>query len=44
MKIRDVERQLLAKVLRTSNRLYVLDVDVAKPVCLAARGSEDAWL
>jgi hypothetical protein len=44
MKIKDVERQLLAKVLRTSNQLYVLDVDVAKPVCLVARGSEDAWL
>jgi hypothetical protein len=44
MKIRDVKHRLLTKVLQTLNWLYVLDVDVAKPVCLAARGSEDAWL
>jgi hypothetical protein len=44
MKIRDIECRLLANVLQTSNQLYVLDVDVARPVCLTARGSDDAWL
>jgi hypothetical protein len=44
MKIKDVERRLLAKVPRSSNCLYVLEVELGTPVCLAIRGSESAWL
>ena len=33
----DTSRRLLAKVNRGSNRLYVLHVQVAHPLCLAAR-------
>ncbi|KAK3121821.1 hypothetical protein QOZ80_8BG0661360 [Eleusine coracana subsp. coracana] len=36
-------RRLLAKVNRGSNRLYVLHVEVAQPLCLAARRDDDAW-
>jgi hypothetical protein len=36
MSIRDVECRLLAKVLRSANHLYVLNVEIAAPpVCLA---------
>jgi transposase InsO family protein len=44
MRIRDGERRLLAKVPKSANRLYVLQVEIATPVCLAMRGSENAWL
>ena len=44
MRIRDEERRLLAKIHRSPSRLYVLDVDIAQPVCLAAHAKEDAWL
>lgn len=44
MRIRDEERRLLAKVPRSPSRLYILDVDIARPVCLAAHAKEDAWL
>jgi transposase InsO family protein len=44
MRIRNSDRHLLAKVIRSPNRLYVINVEVAAPVCLAARGAESAWL
>ncbi|XP_072147529.1 uncharacterized protein [Setaria viridis] len=44
MRIRDEERRLLAKVPRSPSQLYILDVDIARPVCLAAHAKEDAWL
>jgi hypothetical protein len=44
MKIREVEHRLLTKVPRSSNRLYVLEVELGTHVCLAARGSESSWL
>lgn len=44
MRVRDEERRLLAKINRNAGRLYVLDVDIAQPVCLAARGEEEAWI
>jgi hypothetical protein len=44
MKIKDVDCRLLAKVNRSPNRLYILDVEITGPVCLLTRGSEDAWL
>ena len=43
MRIWDEERRLLAKIARSPGRLYVLDVTIARPVCLAARTDDDAW-
>jgi transposase InsO family protein len=42
--IRDDKRRLLAKVSRGRSRLYIADIKVAQPVCLAARTGEDPWL
>ena len=36
LKIRDRERRLLVKVKRSHNRLYLLNMKVEQPVCLAA--------
>jgi len=44
MQIRDEERRLLTKIHRSPGRLYVLDVTIARPVCLAARVDDDAWV
>ena len=43
LRIWDRHRRLLAKVNRGANRLYVLHVQVAQPVCLAARRDDDSW-
>jgi hypothetical protein len=43
LRIWDRHRRLLAKVNRGANRLYILHVQVAQPVCLAARRDDDAW-
>jgi len=42
--IYDPGRRLLAKVNRSPNRLYYLDVHIARPVCLAACSSKPEWL
>jgi hypothetical protein len=39
----DRQQQLLARVNRGKNRLYVLKVEVAQPLCLAARHDDEAW-
>ena len=39
-----MQRRLLAKVVRSANRLYILKLDIARPVCLAAQGGDAAWL
>ena len=44
LRIRDQEQRLLAKVKRSLNRLYLLDLKVEQPVCLAARHTEEPWL
>ncbi|XP_066323525.1 uncharacterized protein [Miscanthus floridulus] len=44
LRIRDQEQRLLAKVKRSQNRLYLLDLKVEQPVCLAARHTEEPWL
>ena len=44
LRIRDRERRLLAKVNRSRNCLYLLDLKVEQPVCLAAQSGEEAWL
>lgn len=43
MRIWDRHHRLLAKVTRGTNRLYVLNVQVAQPLCLAARWADEAW-
>jgi hypothetical protein len=42
MRIWDRYYRLLAKVTRGTNRLYVLNVQVAQPLCLAARWDDEA--
>ena len=44
LKIRDRERRLLVKVKRSRNRLYLLDLKVEQPVCLAAWHTKEPWL
>jgi transposase InsO family protein len=43
MRIWDRHRRLLAKVTRGTNRLYVLNVQVAQPLCLTARQDDEVW-
>jgi hypothetical protein len=43
MRICDRHHCLLAKVTRGTNRLYVLNVQVAQLLCLAARWDDEAW-
>jgi hypothetical protein len=43
MRIWDRHHRLLAKVTRGTNRLYVLNVLVAQPLCLATRCDDEAW-
>ncbi|WVZ95085.1 LOW QUALITY PROTEIN: hypothetical protein U9M48_040890 [Paspalum notatum var. saurae] len=43
LRIRDREQKLLVKVSRSKNRLYVMKLTIARPVCLAARHEEAAW-
>jgi hypothetical protein len=44
LRIWDRERRLLAKVERSRNHLYLLDLKVEQPVCLAAQHTEESWL
>jgi hypothetical protein len=39
----DLQRQLLAKVLRSPSRLYLLDMNITALVCLTARVGDVAW-
>jgi transposase InsO family protein len=43
LRLYDLQRQLLAKVHRSSSRLYFLDMNVTAPVCLTARVGDVAW-
>jgi hypothetical protein len=43
MRIWDRHHRLLAKVTRGTSRLYVLNVQVAQPLCLAAHRDDEAW-
>ncbi|CAA0809125.1 cysteine-rich RLK (RECEPTOR-like protein kinase) 8, partial [Striga hermonthica] len=40
----DREQRLMAKVQHSRNRLYLLDLKVEQPVCLAVRHTEEPWL
>ena len=44
LRIRDREQRFLAKVKRSLNWLYLLDLKVEQLVCLAARHTEEPWL
>jgi hypothetical protein len=43
MRIWERHRRLLTKVTRGTNRLYVLNIQVAQPLCLAAHRGDEAW-
>jgi hypothetical protein len=43
MRIWDRHHHLLAKVTKGTNRLYVLNVQVTQPLCLAARWDNEVW-
>jgi hypothetical protein len=43
MRICDEKKRLLAKIYHSAGRMYVLDITIAHPVCLAACAGEDAW-
>jgi len=43
LRIWDQQRLLLAKVPRSGSRLYMLTLEIDRPVCLAAQCSEVAW-
>ena len=43
LRIWDQRRRLLAKVLRSENRLYILVGNISTPVCLAAHADDVAW-
>jgi hypothetical protein len=44
MRIRDIAGHLLAMVNWSANRLYILNVELASPVCLVMKGAECVWL
>jgi hypothetical protein len=44
LRIRDWEQRLLANVKRSLNWLYMLDLKVEQPMCLAARHTKEPWL
>ena len=43
LRIRNEQDRLIVRVRRSSNRLYLLRVKLARPLCLAARASDSAW-
>jgi transposase InsO family protein len=43
LRIWDEKRRLIVKVARSAARLYTLRLKLAKPVCLVARRSDEAW-
>lgn len=40
----DVERSLLAQAPKVKNRLYLLEMQLAAPVCLVSKADDVAWL
>jgi hypothetical protein len=43
LKIWDHHGRVVAKVKRVVNRLYVIRLDIDRPMCLAAQGDSPAW-
>jgi hypothetical protein len=44
MRLWDEQKRFLAKVQHLSNRLYVLDLNIAQPMGLVANGADGTWL
>jgi hypothetical protein len=44
MTVLDRQRKVLARVKRTKNRMYILNIQPAKPICLLAHAKEATWL
>jgi transposase InsO family protein len=43
LRVWDCRHRLLARVQRTENRMYRLELQVARPLCLAVHQDDDAW-
>jgi transposase InsO family protein len=43
LRVWDRRHRLLARVQRTENRMYQLELQVARPLCLAVHQDDDAW-
>jgi hypothetical protein len=43
LKIFEPGRKLLARVVRSPTRLYLLKLDIGRPLCLSTRSTEAAW-
>jgi hypothetical protein len=43
LQIREEDGRLLARILRGPTRLYMLELCIARPVCLTARTGDEAW-
>jgi transposase InsO family protein len=43
LRVWDRRHRLLAQVQRTENRMYRLELQVARPLCLAVHQDDDAW-
>lgn len=43
LKIHEPSNKLLARVQRSSMRLYLLDLNIGRPVCLSVKSEEEAW-
>nr|XP_051190531.1 uncharacterized protein LOC127303863 [Lolium perenne] len=43
MTVRDRKQRIVARVPRARSRLYIIRLELVKPVCLAAHSTEDAW-
>jgi hypothetical protein len=44
MTLWDRQRNVLARVPRTRNRMYILNIEQTHPICLLNHASENAWL
>jgi hypothetical protein len=42
LRVRDKDRHLLAKINRSANRLYKIDLRITRHVCLGAHGDDEA--
>ena len=43
MVVRDRQENIIAKVYRSRNHLYTVELEITRPVCLTAMDSEDVW-
>ena len=43
MVVRDRQENIIANVYRSMNRLYTVELEITRPVCLTTMAGEDAW-